>query len=148
MTMSRTADPSDDPFRVHRAAAPNTRPQLPLHLREALRHVLANLTYPAQRWQVLAHAVHWGASPAFCAVLAHLPERVYHSPGAIHSGLSEVNGDGPAGSTPREPSPPAALAHAIWATSVRIRPASPLRHRTRRRPRAAATAPHPTQRDR
>ncbi|MEV1292005.1 DUF2795 domain-containing protein [Pseudonocardia sp. NPDC049635] len=53
------------------------------HLRYALRHVLAGLPLPAQRWQILTHATAWGAPASLRARLAALPEGTYRSYDAI-----------------------------------------------------------------
>ncbi|BBG03674.1 MULTISPECIES: DUF2795 domain-containing protein [Pseudonocardia] len=53
------------------------------HLRYALRHVLAGLALPAQRWQILAHATDWGAPASLRQRLAALPEGTYRSYEAI-----------------------------------------------------------------
>ncbi|OLM08943.1 MULTISPECIES: DUF2795 domain-containing protein [unclassified Pseudonocardia] len=42
-----------------------------------LGQVLSELRYPAQRWQILAEAEHWGVSPALRFRLTGLPERRY-----------------------------------------------------------------------
>jgi uncharacterized protein DUF2795 len=42
-----------------------------------LREVLAGLRFPAQRWQVIAEAQHWGATSAFLDELITLPAREY-----------------------------------------------------------------------
>lgn len=53
------------------------------HLRYALRHVLAGLALPAQRWQILTHAADWGAPASLRARLAALPEGTYRTHEAI-----------------------------------------------------------------
>lgn len=53
------------------------------HLRYALRHVLAGLALPAQRWQILTHATDWGAPASLRLRLATLPEGSYRSYEAI-----------------------------------------------------------------
>lgn len=53
----------------------------------AVRQVLRGLTYPAERWQILAHAELYGVDAATRAALFDLPLRAYRSPGDVASAL-------------------------------------------------------------
>jgi hypothetical protein len=44
-----------------------------------IRDVLAGVRFPAPRWQLVAHAQHWGATPSCVTELVALPVRDYRS---------------------------------------------------------------------
>lgn len=44
-----------------------------------IRDVLAGVRFPAPRWQLVAHAQHWGATPSCITELVTLPIRDYRS---------------------------------------------------------------------
>lgn len=44
-----------------------------------IRDVLAGVRFPAPRWQLVAHAQHWGATPSCITELVTLPVRDYRN---------------------------------------------------------------------
>jgi hypothetical protein len=44
-----------------------------------IRDVLDGVRYPAPRWQLVAHAQHWGATPSCITELVTLPIRDYRN---------------------------------------------------------------------
>ena len=56
----------------------------------AIQQILVGLTFPAQRWQLIAQAHYYGAGPAYTTELAHLPERTYQSMREVVAELSRV----------------------------------------------------------
>jgi len=44
-----------------------------------IRDVLAGVRFPAPRWQLVAHAQHWGATPSCISELVALPVREYRN---------------------------------------------------------------------
>jgi hypothetical protein len=71
-----------------------------------IRDVLAGVRFPAPRWQLVAHAQHWGATPSCISELVSLPVREYRSLNDVAAAIGHqrsLNGRGPAG-----PPPPAA----------------------------------------
>jgi uncharacterized protein DUF2795 len=50
---------------------------------QRLRHVLAGLSFPAQRWQVIAEAEHYGADGRTRQELRELPDARYESFAAL-----------------------------------------------------------------
>jgi hypothetical protein len=76
---------------------------------ERLGWVLADLVYPARRWQVLAVSDLYGVDAATRALLEQLPERRYHSLGEVVGVLTAVLVGRPVaavGTAGTPPSPP------------------------------------------
>lgn len=65
-----------------------------------LAQVLAGLTFPAHRWQVLAHVDHYGPDPGTRHLFWKLPERTYVSIGAVLAALGAMDEPGESGGTP------------------------------------------------
>ena len=45
--------------------------------------VLAGMSFPAERWRIVAHAAHWGLTPSLQAVLGRLAEPHYPTAQAV-----------------------------------------------------------------
>ena len=86
-----------------------------------IRDVLAGVRFPAPRWQLVAHAQHWGATPSCITELVALPVREYRSLNDVAAAIAQqrtaTTGRPPA---PRPNPPP----------ETRATGASPRRRRT------------------
>jgi len=56
----------------------------------AIQQVLVGLTFPAQRWQLIAQAHYYGAGPAYTTELGQLPERTYQSMREVVAELAQL----------------------------------------------------------
>lgn len=55
-----------------------------------VQQVLVGLTFPAQRWQLIAQAQYYGAGPAYTAELTQLPARTYQSMREVAAELARL----------------------------------------------------------
>jgi hypothetical protein len=54
-----------------------------------IRDVLAGVRFPAPRWQLVAHAQHWGATPSCITELVALPVRDYRSLADVAAAIAQ-----------------------------------------------------------
>lgn len=68
-----------------------------------IRDVLAGVRFPAPRWQLVAHAQHWGATPSCITELVGLPVREYRNLNDVAAAIAQQRSSGAGG--PPEPRP-------------------------------------------
>ncbi|HTK63941.1 MAG TPA: DUF2795 domain-containing protein [Pseudonocardia sp.] len=68
-----------------------------------IRDVLAGVRFPAPRWQLVAHAQHWGATPSCITELVTLPVRDYRSLNDVAAAIGQQRSMAARG--PAEPRP-------------------------------------------
>jgi Protein of unknown function (DUF2795) len=72
-----------------------------------IRDVLAGVRFPAPRWQLVAQAQHWGATPSCITELVALPVREYRNLNDVAAAIAQQR-SGAAGRPPEaRPDPPA-----------------------------------------
>lgn len=54
-----------------------------------IREVLDGVRFPAPRWQIVAHAQHWGATPSCITELVTLPIREYRNLNDVTSAIAQ-----------------------------------------------------------
>ena len=96
-------------------------------LQERLGAVLADLAFPARRWQVLAVSDLYGVDTATRALLEQLPERHYHSLAEIVGVLAAVLVGRPVAAvgTAGEPPRPPATRRPLAGDPAPVHPAVP-----------------------
>ena len=67
-----------------------------------IRDVLAGVRFPAPRWQLVAHAQHWGATPSCITELVTLPVREYRNLSDVAAAIAQQRS---AAHRPAEPRP-------------------------------------------
>lgn len=67
-----------------------------------IRDVLAGVRFPAPRWQLVAHAQHWGATPSCITELVTLPVRDYRNLHDVAAAIAQQRSV----SAQRPPEPP------------------------------------------
>jgi hypothetical protein len=71
-----------------------------------IRAVLDGVHFPAPRWQLVAHAQHWGANPSFITELVSLPVRDYRSLNDVSAAIAQHRRDAANSSRLPPASPP------------------------------------------
>lgn len=99
----------------------STRPERcsPAFVEERVAPVLADLEFPARRWQVLTVADLYGVDTATRSLLELLPERRYHSLAEVAGVLAAVLVRPPAAAAPAPAPPVPATRHPALARPLR-----------------------------